>query len=78
MVHFLLRSKGLFISYLIFFLALGDLVASLHILISTTWMAATQPFGFLVCTILRSIYDFAILSTLGWTGWYDYSPPRCR
>ena len=67
MVHFLLRSKGLFISYLIFFLALGDLIASLHILFTTSWILSYGPFDFAVCKFFRSIYNFGIQSTLCWT-----------
>lgn len=66
-VHYMLHSKGLVLSKLIFFLAISDLFASATMVISGSWILDQNSYPFTACIALRSIIEFFIVASFLWT-----------
>ncbi|KAL6059623.1 Slime mold cyclic amp receptor protein [Balamuthia mandrillaris] len=65
-VHFLLHSKGLVFSRLIFFISLADLGSSFFIFFSQSWLFSGH-YPYSACLSLRTFIQFFVVSSFFWT-----------
>lgn len=66
-VHYLMFSRRLVVSQIIFWLAIADLMASFAIALSQSWLFAVSEYSWATCLTLRSFIEFSVVASFFWS-----------